>query len=278
MRYNFWNIYGPNNEKEKCVFLTCLEEYLKEYGSEGNNILGGDFNVDIDRTSNAKKSQTMLKQFVENCDFVDSWRKKYPRGKRFTWQRYNPKCVSTLDYWFVPLLLENCISECKIFTAPKSDHLAVKMKLNIGNARKGEGVWKFNNSFLQDEEYTLAIANLIQQIQNEYKECLDHRSLWDLIKNQVQCFSISYGKLKNKKSCNITDLEQKVEEYRKDLAKDNTKDNHDKYMKAKLNLELAWTNITNGAKIRSKEKWVQEGEKTQNIFQTWNRKMRYVKQ
>ena len=62
---------------------------------------------------------------------VDAWRIKHPHEKRFTWQRLNPKCKSSLDYWFIPTLLEKNIIDSQIITAPGTDHLAVKLKLSI---------------------------------------------------------------------------------------------------------------------------------------------------
>jgi hypothetical protein len=177
----------------------------------------------------------------------------------------NPKCLSTLDYWFVPTLLENGVSECKIITAPSSDHLAVKMNINISNVKKGNGVWKFNNSLLKDDNYISALNNKIDQSCAEFKNTLDKRMLWDFIKNQIRCITMTYCKNKNKKG-NINNLEKRLDKSRAELAKNNTNENHEKFLKDKLNLEVAWQNVTNGAKVRSKEKWIQEGEKKHKIL------------
>ena len=75
----------------------------------------------------------------------------------------------------------------------------------------------------------------------------------DLIKNQIRSFT-SYCSNITKKLGKIDDLENILEEAKSELCKHDSKDNHDKYAKAKLNLELVWQNITNGAKIRSKER------------------------
>ena len=112
----------------------------------------------------------MLKLMIENSEFCDSWTKKNPGQKRFTWQRINPPCKSVLDYWFIPILLENRILDCQIITAPRTDHLAVKMKITTGDNNRGKGTWKFNNSLLEDEKYT--IDWLIEKNYEEYKDII----------------------------------------------------------------------------------------------------------
>jgi len=99
---------------------------------------------------------------------MDAWRLKHSNEKRFTWQRLNPMCKSTLDYWFIPILLENNVAECQIITAPNTDHLAVKLKLSTSDVNRGKGVWKFNNSLLEDEQYTSQIDDLIKTCRNKY--------------------------------------------------------------------------------------------------------------
>ena len=54
-------------------------------------------------------------------DLKNARRLKHFNEKIYTWQRLNPPCVSTLDYWFIPSLLEQCVTDCQIFTAPNTD-------------------------------------------------------------------------------------------------------------------------------------------------------------
>ena len=74
-------------EHEKCAFLDQLDKLIDVHGSDGHNILGGDFNIDIEKPSNTK-SHRILKLMITNSEFCDSWTKKNPGQKRFTWQRF----------------------------------------------------------------------------------------------------------------------------------------------------------------------------------------------
>ena len=57
-----------------------------------------------------------------------------------------------------------------------------------------------------------------------------------------------------------------MEDIRNVLSKNNTKENQELFAKAKLELEIAWNKKTEGAKVRSKEQWIQEGEKNTKYF------------
>ena len=70
---------------------------------------------------------------------------KHDNENRFTWQRSNPPCKSTLDYLFIPNLARNDVQNCYIKPAPRTDHLAVILKLKIKNLDKGKGIVKHDN-------------------------------------------------------------------------------------------------------------------------------------
>ena len=68
-KYNLWNLYGPNKENEKCAFLDQLDKLIDVHGSDGHNILGGDFNIDIEKLSNTK-SHRILKLMIKNSELL----------------------------------------------------------------------------------------------------------------------------------------------------------------------------------------------------------------
>ena len=68
------------------------------------------------------------------------------------------------------------------------------------------------------------------------------------------------------KKPSLCDLENKMYRAKTDLSVNSTLENHQKYIKTKLDLEVAWEHETKGAMIRSKERWIQEGEKSTKYF------------
>ena len=265
VKYNLWNFYGPNIEKEKFTFVRYIQTVINEHGIDGHNILGGDFNINLDKTGNSKIKDALNSCIGQN-NLQDAWRQKHGNKKRFTWQRLNPKCVSTLDYWFVPTLLNESVIDCQIITAPGTDHLAVTLKLCTTHVNKRNGTWKFNNSLLMDEKFNSALIEMIEKCCHDYDKVLSKRGIWDLCKNEIRSFTIKYCSVKRKIKSTLKDLETKMNDVKQELCYDDSSDLHEKYMKTKLDLEIAWQHITDGAKVRSKEKWIQEGEKNTKYF------------
>ena len=266
VKYKMWNIYGPNKEGEKKSFLTKIDKILNDSEEEGYNIIGGDFNVDLDKETKSSKVKDLFKSVMNNNDLCDAWKKIHPKKKRFTWQRFNPPCTSTLDYIFIPILLEQNVKDSHIITAPRTDHLAVKVQLNTDSMKRGTGVWKFNDSLLKDQTYVTLIKDTVNQCYKECHEFLSKRQLWDLCKNQIRSSTIAYASRINKHRPKLAELENKMEDIRNVLSKNNTKENQELFAKAKLELEIAWNKKTEGAKVRSKEQWIQEGEKNTKYF------------
>ena len=58
-----------------------------------------------------------------------------------------------------------------VFNTP--DHKAVKLKLNSPNNKRGPGLWKFNNSLLDDEGYATLIRENYSSISELVKTILD---------------------------------------------------------------------------------------------------------
>ena len=82
-----------------------------------------------------------------------------------------------------------------------TDHLAISLKIKITTDR-GPGIWKFNNSLLQDKNYTNLIKDLIktQPLQN----LPNAQTKQELLKQEIKDITIGYkcmlkqGKYKEK--------------------------------------------------------------------------------
>ena len=72
-------------------------------------------------------------------------------------------------------------TETLVSNAP--DHKAVKLKLNSPNNKRGPGLWKFNNSLLDDEGYVILIRKNCSSISEKYSGQEDKRLKWELVKN-----------------------------------------------------------------------------------------------
>ena len=59
---------------------------------------------------------------------------------------------------------------------------------------RGTGFWKFNSSFLEDDEYAEKLMFKIPHFINKYQDLEDHGPLRELIKMEIRAFTISYSK------------------------------------------------------------------------------------
>ena len=63
---------------------------------------------------------------------------------------------------------------------------------------RGLGLWKFNNSLLEDEIYVKLITDSYAVIQNKYSGIEDKRLKWELIKMEIRGITIPFSKNKAK--------------------------------------------------------------------------------
>ena len=128
-------------------------------------------------------------------------------------------------------------------------------------------------SFLSDSEYTSLIKQTITEVANEYNDNteVDAVLLWDIMKMQIRSTSLKYAKQKRGKirlieknlESDIMSLRRKLEE--NDLSETSQTIRNTLEAK-KLQLENNLQRQTQGAIIRSKARWHNEGEKNTKYF------------
>ena len=76
------------------------------------------------------------------------------------------------------------------------DHKPIRVQLQLENDNRGPGLWKFNNSLLEDEIYVKLITDSYAVIQNKYSGIEDKRLRWELIKMEIRGITIPCTKKK----------------------------------------------------------------------------------
>jgi exonuclease III len=266
----FVNIYAPNKENEQCIFFQNLNNLLIEELSsniEPHIIVGGDFNVfsntDLDCSGSkptVKKSAKNIDDIKLTFDLVDIWRLRNPDKKTFSWRQKSPIIQRRLDYWLIEDTLQEDIDTTDIIPAIKTDHSAITLKLNsIPEQKVGPSYWKFNNSLINDLEYTSQIENLLPKWLNEFEDVTDKRVLWDLIKYRIRQTTIKYSKGKAKiRKQTLRDAEDKLksaDEIRCILPNES---NIADLEKAKIEYETLFDYIVQGNVIRSRAMWYEK--------------------
>ncbi len=122
---------------------------------------------------------------------------------------------------------------------------------------------------LSDIEYCQKVKDWITSVENENEEDICPKLLWELILLRVRGETIKFSTLKKKLRENIiNDLEQRISNLEAKLQTDvNNNGEVEKNLKnAKNELETHIAQKTKGAMIRSRTKWVEEGEKSTKYF------------
>ena len=144
------------------------------------------FDEDLDGSGGIKKTKESVKILEDICleqDLIDIWRVRNPTEKRFTWRQKTPIIQRRLDYWLVNDSLQDDIVSVDIIPSIKSDHSAITLSINgIDDSKRGPSFWKFNCSLVNDNNYCDLLDTNIKSWLEEFKDVVDKRVLWDLLK------------------------------------------------------------------------------------------------
>lgn len=275
--YICMSVYYPNEQNEKCNFHREVNLILDQFKLRNVNIVvGGDFNcisnVAMDNISGKPHSTREIESFnswAAHGDLFDVWRLFNGDIKDYTWRHKNKSIMRRIDYIFCNKMFLDKIISSDILDIPKTDHRAIRVDASYDSGIKGSGIWKFNNSMLSDIGYAQCINDAIANLVLEKKHT-SPQIFWDYCKNILKDKTIIYCKYANKKRKNeLKNIQIQIEKYSKQLT-----DNPDnmaliqKLNEAKLYFDRSSINDLRGAQIRSKIKWIEEGERNTKFFLT----------
>ena len=151
----------------------------------------------------------------ESHDLIDIWREQHLFNSVFTHeQRYQSQVIRTrIDFFLVSSWMKDSVIESKILGRFISDHNPIMLRIEFKQAKKGKGLWKLNNSLLQDQNYCDHVIGRIDYL----KQCVqksetDIRLQWDLFKKDVKEMSIKYCTQKARKTVhNNLDLQERLD-------------------------------------------------------------------
>ena len=66
----------------------------------------------------------------------------------------------------------------------------------MGDGERDPSFWKFNSTLVNDSDYRFLLDENIKNWLEEFKQVVDKRVLWDLLKYKIQLFTIKYSKEK----------------------------------------------------------------------------------
>ena len=204
----------------------------------------------------------------KDLNLIDIWRKIHPNDIEYTF--IDPSCNSRnsrIDIWLCSKLMRHAFKSCTINQAPAPDHKAVCLVLSMNTNARGVGYWKMNTEIIGEKEYDNEIKKIFTEAMNEYSESISKSKLWEFIKVKIKQFSIAYciNRARVKKDY-VKDLEIKLDNLDKELSKqkDLLKEKQRKILKNEL--DNSYKSKAKGHQVRSRAKWVEEGERSSKYF------------
>ena len=266
------NIYAPNKKQQKIIFFNKLHNFISSLHNEPNIIISGDFNTvlnnELDILSGLPHDSSEVNVFknllLDHC-LVDTWRAFHFDNKDFTWCKSS--IARRLDYL---LCNENCIhliSKVEHLIVSCSDHKAIIADLNDINFKRGPSTWQINNSLLTDPTYIADINNIIENFITNSTSSSPQRN-WELLKSEIKSYSIQFSSVKNRTlKLNYNNTLKEINRVSALLVEyPNCPILNKEFSTLKLQQELHDLNKTKGAQIRSRLKYIEEGEKNTKYF------------
>ena len=276
--FSLCNIYAPNDQRQQQEFIHNLSTYLMANTDIENLLIGGDWNVSlqaIDKeggipwkpTTSRDQLVSMMKEF----DLVDVFRELKPNKKSFTYESKSLKICSRIDFFLIPRYQIYLVEQIENVTSNAPDHKAVKLKVKCPNSKRGPGLWKFNNALLEDEEYINLIRENYAYISERYSGQEDERIKWELVKMELRGLTISFAKNKAKNlRQNEMDLQKRLRGLDQIISSGGNSaqvnNSKAKYNQLKQELNLIYENQGKGSIVRSKARWIEQGEKPTKYF------------
>ena len=267
------SIYAPNVVSERKSFFSNLAEIVKQL--ENPCIICGDFNnvlnVYLDKyppVPHHDSSRKPLNNMMRECNLSDIWRMRKPKEISFTRSRTTDIGISAsrIDRFLVSHSLTDKVTQCEITKYPRSDHDIIELDFNLTLFPRGHGSWVFNNQLLRDDLFCTAISDLITSSVLEPGYETDLLVWYDQLKEKIKRFSINSSKEKQRAARREKrSLSKQIAYERYKLQKFADYDSTRMIiLEDRLN-SLQLTELE-GAVLRSKLKWIEDGEKSTKFF------------
>ena len=266
-------IYGPNRNPARDLFLDDLHS---EIDPSIPTILAGDFNSVFDRaldrfgsdpSDSSRESSASLSSLFDSCCVVDIWRYLHPNVSGFTWTRWNGAMASRIDLFGVPYVWVPSVSSCDIVPCPFSDHCAILLSVTVPDVvPPGPGLWKLNTSVLVDDEYFALISELWESWRPSIPRFSSLAKWWEKGKSLIKGATIRYCCGRSAARSKNRDLLVRLAEHLKariDAGSVSCLAPYHGVLTQLANFDLE---TAKGAQVRSRIRWVEEGESSSAYF------------
>lgn len=273
------NVYGYNTKRENVNLILSIENILKCWLNKFTNaklLLGGDFNSIFDANldkwppDHSGRTNTNLKSFMDRFNLVDIWRVKHPDNRSFTWSNKTGSAQSRIDFWLISDSFNKNDIDVDISPTPLTDHKAIHIKIKLSAFKKCDAqsaYWKLNSSLLLNDDVKKEVTYMISHFWSKARKDKQFGINWELFKFEVGKFlrKFSSSKAKSRRA-----EEERIVTSISYISKKNpdTLLEEEKVELANLQIKLdeLYKQKAKGAFIRSRTRWIEEGEQNSHYF------------
>lgn len=268
------NIYASNSKILNNIIFSTVENKVNQWLAlfpSAEILWGGDFNTVFDESLDIwppkTKQLTELENICHRMNLTDIWRQRHPQEKVYTWSNKNRSLQSRIDFWLTSAELGNKVDFIKIEPTILTDHKAIAIQFHLGSDRQklNRDYWKLNKTLLQNKEFVKESQKIIDKCWRQANMLKKFGLYWELMKYEIRNLAIrlsrrisSYNKEKELQLITqIIPLSEKT---------DPTSDEVEELAYLQTELDKIYEEKARGAFIRSRRKWLEQGEKCTKYF------------
>ena len=266
-------VYAPNYVSERDNFFSDVSSRVDP---SVPTVIVGDFNTVFDRAIDrmgsvvgdvSRESSVALGRLFSDVCCIDIWRYLHPSSSGFTWTKADGSLSSRIDLIGCPYIWVASVSACDILPCPFSDHCAVVLSVSVPSVvPPGPGLWKLNVAVLEEEEYFQLIRDFWSTWRRRKHLFPSLAKWWEVGKSRVKGLTISYCSQRSRSASQERDLLVRLAKHLKSRLDSGLVSCMGAYRSVLDRLSSLDSTAAKGAQVRSRVKWVEEGEVSSAFF------------
>ena len=273
--YILVNVYGFNCQTKNKLYFDRLEERLLHWLSKYPDsfiIFGGDFNIVFDNcmdrwpSRSLDSSNSYVRSFAQRFNLTDSWRDSHPAQRAYTWCNKTQTSHSRIDYWLISKDLKEVKTD--IYPMPLSDHRTIHLTAPLSSSSGAKtSYWKLNSTILEHEEVITEVHSLIRLHWNKALAENVFCNNWELLKYELGNFFRKYSvELAKKRRADENEVIHKIAFFTSKPIEALNESDKTELIDLQHRLDEIYKRKAEGAFIRSRKKWLEEGEQNSAYF------------
>lgn len=267
------NLYCYNNASLAEMMMTHLCSKIQHFQKKYLNslvVIGGDYNDAPDETLDRIPTRTnVTSKFkstgytIDQLTVIDVWRFLNHNAKEYTWSNTNRTQCSRIDLWLMTTDCVQYVKEVCHVHVPFSDHRAIYLALGGQKEnRYCRGYWKMNSNLLNDHTFCDMVQKIAQHIFN--KKELNSIQKWEFFQFKIREMAMKSSKVNKSKMIKENQIMETLSVL---LGKTNLDEEETVQLKLlKEELDRLYIDSARGAYVRSRSRWLEQGEKNTSYF------------